>query len=163
MFTREVRFYQALADKWVKFLHTDVTMRVFRINLRTHPYFSKCLGAKSAVRSLAPISFPKQIQRLVSSYSPNVWRVPLIAHNLHIPLLIRCGYQWSRFKKPLVKRTVVHLIEHMAYHAAFGLFLPRRCHASSRVTKSPNENLPISNTLIQTLSTDRDTNRKHRL
>lgn len=129
MFSREVRFYQELADRvgevWFFTYGRDDTDYQDRLgpNIRVFP---KRLPIPNLLYDLLlPFLYWNQLRQAdIVRIHQMAGAIPvLIAHwTMNKPLIVRCGYQWSVFlsrqRAFKIKQWIVARIESVTYHAA---------------------------------------------
>ncbi len=129
MFSREVRFYEELArevgEVWFFTYgeHDEQYLNRLGPNIRLFPKRCKCPPSHYAL--MLPFVYRKQLKQAdVIRIHQTAGAIPaLLAHwLLHKPLIVRCGYQWSKFLERTgaskIKQWAVAVIEKIAYDTA---------------------------------------------
>lgn len=146
MFSREALFFKQLAERTGEVMFFTYGMRDAEYQERLGPHIRllpKCLPVPNSIYGfMLPFVYWKYIKQadVVRTHQMAGIIPALIAHwLLRKPLIVRCGYQWSQFLKqeaaPRVKRLLVFLIEHLAYHSAASIIVTTASDAEYVVKK----------------------------
>lgn len=134
MFSREVRLYQALAEHVgeVWFFTYGRGDDAYRERLGPHiKIFPKRLPMPDIIYAFfLPFFYWKQLKRAdILRIHQMAGAIPALIARWIVrkPLIVRCGYQWSKFltgqSAPFIKRRIVWCIEWIAYRASTAIIV----------------------------------------
>lgn len=134
MFSREVKFYETLAHEvgeiWFFTYGKNDAKFADRLSKNIRIFPKKIPVPNILYGILLPFVYWNELKkvRLIRIHQMAGAFPALFSHwILRKPLLVRCGYQWSRFLKKTqankIKQLIVYAIEYITYHAANKIIL----------------------------------------